>query len=59
MGFLVQSKQRSRLTINKIDKLCFIYIKTRSLKAANQQSQKVEVDINNDIAEELAARISY
>ena len=53
MGFL-QSKQRSRLLIDKMDKLCFIYINTRSLNAAKTQGQKIKVDINKEIAEELA-----
>ena len=53
MGFL-QTKQRSRLTLDKIDKLCFIYINTRSLKAAKTQAKKINVDINKEIVEELA-----
>jgi len=37
-----------------MDKLCFIYINTRSLKAAKTQAKKINVDINKEIAEELA-----
>ncbi len=51
MNFL-QSKIRNRLGIEVMDKLCFIYINTRSLRAAAQTEDEkaiVEADIEDEL----------